>query len=242
MRNYITFAGKSLKDYGVYISGSGTFKSPERDTTKISIPGRNGDLTLDNGRYKNVPVEYPAFVVKKFGENVAGLREYLLSLFGYQRLEDTYNTDEYRMAKYSGGFSPKALDDLTAGEFKLTFDCMPQRFLKDGENYISVSNGSVLLNPTRMTAKPLIKMTTGSSVTASAPASLSVGGIQVLCTRPTTVIFLDCDLQEAYNDFYTNMNDKITLVHGVFPTLPAGESGIYIANCTVEIMPRWWRI
>lgn len=242
MRHYLIFDGKSTLDFNAQISGAGTFNAPERDIKSVSVPGRNGDLTMDNGRYKNTTVKYPTYIAQNYSKNAEGLRNYLLSKIGYKRLEDTYHPDEYRMAKYIGPFNGGATKGMHAGSFELAFDCMPQRFLKDGENYISVSNGSVLLNPTRMTAKPLIKMTTGSSVTASAPASLSVGGIQILCTRPTTVIFLDCDLQEAYNGFYTNMNDNITLVHGVFPTLPAGESGISLANCTAEIMPRWWRI
>ena len=70
MRNFIIFNGKSFMDYGVYISGDGTFNAPERDTTKIEIPGRNGTLTVDKGRYKNLPVKYPAFIVHDFNANI----------------------------------------------------------------------------------------------------------------------------------------------------------------------------
>lgn len=237
MRNWINFNGIDLKDYGVYISGNGTFNAPERDVTSVTIPGRNGELTIDNGRYKNITIKYPAFIVKEFAENIGALREYLLGCIGYQRLEDTYNPDEYRMARYSGGFTAKPVDELIAGNFDLSFNCMPQRYLKSGEEYVSVSNGGAILNPTSMTAKPLIKLTTESSY-----GYLTIGGIQVVSTKRNATMYIDCELQEAYTGDYVNANNYLTLTHGEFPTLPAGESGIALSNCTVEIMPRWWRL
>ena len=52
--NYLTYGGRSTKEFNVWISGTGTFNAPERDYTKEEIIGRNGDLTFDNGRYKNI--------------------------------------------------------------------------------------------------------------------------------------------------------------------------------------------
>ena len=46
--NYITYSGKSSADYGVWVSGGGTFDAPSRDVQTVSVPGRNGDLTFDN--------------------------------------------------------------------------------------------------------------------------------------------------------------------------------------------------
>ena len=53
MINYFTFDGKTSTDFGMYISGSGTYNAPERDVTTYNIPGRNGDLIVDNGRFLN---------------------------------------------------------------------------------------------------------------------------------------------------------------------------------------------
>lgn len=238
MRNYIVFAGKSLKDFGVYISGPGIFDAPERDTKSVAIPGRNGELTLDNGRYKNQKGKFPAFIVKKLAKNAEGLRNYVLGLSGFQRFEDTYNPDEYRMAKYSGGFKFNPLDELKEAKFDLNFEFYPQRFLKIGEEYISLANGSSILNPTLMTAKPLIKMTT----TSEGAHKFTLGDIEVACTKNSSVIFIDCEQEEAWDDSLVNMNSYITLTHGVFPYLPAGETGLTTTNCTIEIMPRWWRL
>ena len=64
MIGYIVYGGKCSKDYGLYVSGSGTFNAPERDVDLVEVPGKNGTLVLDNGRFKNIPVTYPALSSK----------------------------------------------------------------------------------------------------------------------------------------------------------------------------------
>ena len=46
MINYLIFDGRSSRDYGLYISGSGAFNAPERDVERVEIAGRSGDLIL----------------------------------------------------------------------------------------------------------------------------------------------------------------------------------------------------
>ena len=58
----------------IYISGSGTFNAPEMDITTVEIPGRNGDLTISNNRFRNITVEYPAFIRKQFRHNAAAAK------------------------------------------------------------------------------------------------------------------------------------------------------------------------
>ena len=89
IKNWITFGGTDCRTYKVYISGNGTFNSPERDGANVSIPGRNGDIFLDNERYKNIDVKYPAFIAENFSTNMQNFRNAILSKVGYQRLEDT---------------------------------------------------------------------------------------------------------------------------------------------------------
>lgn len=98
MIHYLTFAGKSSRDFGVFISGAKTFGSGTRDFEQISIPGRNGDLLFDNGRFKNVKVSYEAYIVRDFNTNYNAFNSWLMSQKGYARLEDTYQPDFYRLA------------------------------------------------------------------------------------------------------------------------------------------------
>lgn len=234
MRNYIVYNGKSFLDFGVFISGTGTYDAPERDQTKIEIAGRNGDLTIDNGRYKNIEIKYPAFVISNFSENIEALRNFLLTQKGYVRLEDTYHPDEFRLGKISGGFTTKPVAQLIAGEFDLVFDCYPQRFLKSGEAAIEYTAAATIINKYLTEAKPLIR--------AYGTGSFSIGGVAVQITSADAYTDIDCDLQEAYKDtLATNCNANIVLTNGVFPTLKAGNNAITLTGITkLEITPRWW--
>ena len=156
-----TFNGENSRDYGVYITGEGVFNAPERNIEMVEIPGRNGSYALDKGNFNNIEVTYPAGIFADtetdFAEAVSELRNFLCSQKGYVRLEDDYNQDEYRLAIYKSGLDVSH-DMLIAGEFDITFDCQPQRYLKSGESAVSVTSGDTITNPTRFEAKPQLQV------------------------------------------------------------------------------------
>ena len=153
------FDGTDSRDFGVYITGSGVYDAPEREVEMISIPNRNGAFALDKGRFENIEVTYPAGIYadteSDFAEAISDLRNFLCSKRGYCRLTDEYNPNEYRMAIYKSGLEVEpAL--LKAGEFEITFECMPQRYLNTGDDEITVTNGQTITNPTLFDAGPLL--------------------------------------------------------------------------------------
>lgn len=234
MKNFIIFNNKSLRDFGVYISGLNTYNAPSRDAESVSVPGRNGNLTLDNGRYNNISVTYPAFICNNYDARVEGLRNFLLSQSGYKRLEDTYHPDEYRLARWAGEFTAETLDALIAGKFDMTFDCYPQRFLKEGEKQIELlANGSIN-NPYLQTALPLIR--------AYGTGSFSINGIAVSISSALTYTDIDCDLQECYKDsLSTNRNAYVTLTNGEFPKLSPGTNSVVLSGISkIIVTPRFW--
>lgn len=233
IKNWITFGSVDCRTYKVYISGNGTFNSPERDVTKVSIPGRNGDIILDNERYKNIDLKYPAFIAASFSTNMQNFRNAMISKVGYQRLEDTYHPDEFRLARYKGGLDVKPLKSLKAGEFNITFDCKPQRFLKSGETGVNFTTDGTINNPTLMTAKPLIRVTGNGT--------FAIQGTVITVANNQTYIDIDCETMEAYCGS-TNMNANITLMSGKFPELVSGSNAVAIGSgiTQVTITPRWW--
>lgn len=142
MRNYLTIAGTDSRDFGVYISGQGTFSAPEKAYEFYSVPGRNGAILGNDNRLENIEVSYNCFIYSNFKQNIADFRTFLLSLNGYQRLTDSYHPDEYRMAVYTGPFEPEVTEKNDAGSFVLTFNCKPQRYLYSGETVYSFVQGS----------------------------------------------------------------------------------------------------
>lgn len=234
MINTIVLNGKMLSDFGVFISGSGVFNAPERDVEIIEVPGRNGTLTRDNGRYKNISLTYPAFIYEDFKDKVQALRNYLNSQKGYVRLEDSYHPNEFRLARVSGEFNADPVEELYGGKFELTFDCYPQRFLKSGEQIIEITANGSIDNVQYTTAKPLIR--------AYGTGSFSIGGVAVQITTASTYTDIDCDLQECYKDtLATNCNENVVLTNGKFPELVPGTNAITLSGITMlEITPRWW--
>lgn len=143
MRNYFIYNGVDSRDYGVYISGQGTFNAPQKAYQFYNIPGRNGALIGYDKRFENVNITYQAFIYKDFEKNLANFRSFLLSVNGYARLEDSYHPDEFRAAAYVGPFDPEVTSKNDAGSFTITFNCKPQRYLKSGETQYTWGAGTL---------------------------------------------------------------------------------------------------
>ena len=177
----LNFDGQSSGTYGVYITGEAVYNAPERAVEMIEIPGRNGAFALDEGRFENIEVSYPAGIFADneadFAEAISDFRNYLCSRSGYCRLTDDYNSDEYRLAVYKSGLevSPSL---LRAGEFTITFECKPQRFLTSGEAAIPVLSGDTVTNPTLFPSNPLLTVD-GSGTIALNGKEISIYGTYI---------------------------------------------------------------
>lgn len=235
MRQYLIIDGHDSRDYGVYISGQGTFGSPAREYELIDIPGRNGALIGQERRFETAAVTYPAFIVRNFKDNITAFRSLIASRNGYFRLEDTYHPDEYRLAIYRGGLEPDVLDNNKAGRFDVTFECKPQRFLKTGEDVVTLTATGTINNPTDFDARPLLRVY-GAGV-------LGIGSQSITISAADVYTDIDCDIMEAYKGT-TSRNAYITLSGNDFPTFAPGTNNISLGSgiSRVEITPRWWRI
>lgn len=256
---YFEFGSVSSKDYDVWISGENTFAVPERDVTVVEVPGRNGTLTLDNGRWKNVKVTYPCYMSETF---LSGFDAFKNALLGVRRvttqdgivLWDTYHPDVDRIARLSGVSRPTPGPYNKSAQFELTFDCWPQQFLR-GIGFTPYSSGSEITPPEGINAAvcvayPIIHLTFTS---ASATASLRINGIDITVESPTTrSVYINCFTQRAYYYYGGNPNmpvyvdDLITLDDGVFPCIDTNVATVSYTvtagSLTVELNPRWWRL
>ena len=235
MINFLTFAGKNCRDFGVIISGAKSFGTAERDVEQISIPGRDGDLFYDNGRFKNVTIAYDAYISRNFIENYNGFNAWLLSHGGYCRLEDSYQPEIFRMARFTAGLQSEPVIRLGVVAFSIVFNCKPQKFLKSGEAPMALTAAGKVYNPTRFPAKPLVRCYgSGGTVT--------INGTPVTVTGCSAYADIDCELMEVYEGA-TSRNGTTTLVNGAFPELDPGENAVSFTGWNrVEIIPRWWTI
>ena len=134
----IMFNGASSKDYGIEVEHPPKYNYPERDYTIVHVPGRNGDLVLDSESYQNVERVYELAIGEYHGDFTVlanRLSTWLHSARTYARLEDSYEPEYYRMALYQEGTSIENFFHQ-GGRVEVTFNCKPQRFLKEGEKAV----------------------------------------------------------------------------------------------------------
>ena len=231
----IIFNNKSSADCRIQVAHPPGYAYPERDYTITHIPGRNGDIIQDNGCYKNVERTYEvSFDVpnEDFATYANAVSAWLHSTTGYARLEDSYEPNYYRMAVYQ---ESNIFENLynQAGTATIVFECKPQRFLKTGDNTITIQNSLAIVNPTGFEAYPLFKVTGTSGV-------LTVNGNSIAISSIEDFVMLDCELQDAYKE---NINKNRT-ISGTFPVLNPGSNTIRWTGSisSVTMKPRWWTI
>lgn len=234
MSNKFYYDGHCCDEFDIICSNGGTYDAPERDVTVIEIPGRNGELTIDNGRWRNANVTFQCYVRKRFAEKAPQIRAWLHRSPGYRRLEDDAHPLEYRMARFVNAIKFEPMYTDKEAELEITFSCQPQRWLKSGEDPVELTAAGALINPTGFDALPII------TVTGSGAATLTVGDYTVTISDIDGSITLDSHIQRSYSGS-TARDGAVT---GIYPILSAGSNAIsWTGSVTkVTIIPRWWTI
>lgn len=230
------FGDYRLNDFCDYIFLRNTESSPKRVYEEIEVPGRNGKLLLDSKYYQNVPREYTVVIASG---DVEGRRDLFInvvqSMVGYRRLYDADRPDVYTMAKVMPITSMKYPKNRRKLKFVLTFDRVPQWFVIDGEQPITLDNPDSVYNPTLFQSQPLIRIYGNGTLTI---------GTQTVTVTGNTNAYVDVD-SEIMNCFYgtTNLNSKVALSGHEFPVLEPGNNSItYTGITAAEIVPRWWTL
>lgn len=241
-RGYFIYGGERSIDYGLYVSGGATYNAPERDYSIESIPGRNGDWIRDNGRFKNIKVSYKVFLTSElvpFSERARAARNFLLRFTGYQRLEDTWNPDVYRIGVFDSSLDFVMNQLCRVGEAELTFNCKPQRFLKSGEiKEIITAHSAHIFNPTPFIAYPDIRLYQSSG------GSITIGSTMTVSAFTQDYMDISTDLQFARCGDEL-LNSKITPSHiGDYFHLKPGDNIITTHNgvSKLELKGNWWEV
>lgn len=235
------FNEHSTEDFGLVIQTPPVYSYPERDVTNTHVPGRNGDVVIDNKSYKNVERSYT--IGMKFGRgssyylNFEAILDWLHSARGsYVRLEDSYDNDVYRLACFqSGGNFENYFNQAGAAQIK--FNCKPQRYLKIGETKTIYT--TPIINPSNYVALPEITiknidtdtfgllMMTVLDKDGKATSSISFTGYVGELT-------INSEDQTVYD---SNDDDKYSVVSlngKSFPTLGAGATSLEFKKYDIE--------
>lgn len=230
--SYLSFDLYDLEDFGLIISRESTFDAVERDVTIIGIPGRDGDLIQDNGRFFNQKLEYP-FSVKDMSV-MHDLRSYLLARSTkYYRLYDSADPEHFRLARFMKMDKVSTTQYNRHGKSKITLDAKPQRYLLSGDGFVRVTN--TIYNPSDFESKPVIR------VTGTGNVKISINSQVVTITGLTGSVDIDSELQDCYSGT-TNKNGNVAFGGAGYPLLKPGSNSFSVVQGTavIEVKGRWY--
>lgn len=223
------FNDHSSDEFGIYISEKDIHSAPARDQSFISVPGRSGDVVIDNGRYENVNVSYTCSC-KNLTDNMVNIKSWLCRP-GYCVLQDDYDPRLFRYACYSSNIK---VDELinTVGKFTVNFNCKPFRYYIFGLLSQTITSAKTLNNPYEFESLPYIK------VYGSGSGTLHINSRSYAFSSIPTYLEVDSELMSCYKGT-TLHNDKIQFTE--FPYLEPGDNDIsWTGGITkVTVTPRW---
>lgn len=266
----ITFNGKSSNSFGIIVERYPSPNRPARRGTVLQIPGRNGNLVIEDGTYENAMLKFDVYLSAEpanLYDRAAAVADWLLGSSGYQRLTTEYEPDIFRLARFAGPLDIEAILN-SHGRATLEFDCYPQRFESLGHvysDYGSLSSGSATITNTGiMIAKPMIKVTGKGNVVLDFASAATGNTTEVdfaFSSSQIETIILDCDLHDAYYEDGSNANAAVSFsdaeaslpesadyFYPTFPELTPGSNTVSLSALStgtlsgLKIMPRWWSL
>ena len=233
MTSFFTWGGETSSSKGLTIESCPRFGAGQRIVSKTTIPGKSGALVFDTGAFSNYTQSYEIWFRDKKSGMISAAKDiatWLLSPLGYQKLEDSYDPDVFRMAVFTG---PIEVENwmLTYGRATIEFDCMPQRWLKSGQTPITILSGQSILNQWQK-AKPLLIV--------SGNGTLEINDSVIQISGTSGQYFIDCETENAYQNGIS-LNANLTVENNLFPVLRNGETQISFTGIdSLQIVPRWW--
>ena len=233
----VIFNGISSQDLHIQVQTEPDYDFPEKDYEVTHVPGRNGDIVIDQGSWQNVSRKYNLAMDAgkiSYTEVASKLVQWLHSASGYARLEDSYEPDFYRMAMYKDSGSISNIYNK-AGQIEVEFTCKPQRYFKSGEVADIFTTSTEYRNPTDFPAKPLIK------IHGSGSGTVGIGTYTVTINDILDGMIVDSEQQDTYKD-QTNCNSLVSIAE--YPKLISGNNAISFSGgvTSIEIIPRWWTL
>ena len=206
----IRFDEKNSTDFFVTVEKLPVSAHGGKRGDPYTIAGRNGTEYREDGTLSNYTQPYKVWLGGRRSHRNArqlsrAVASWLLSSREYCRLEDTYDPDYYRLARYAGPLNIEH-ELWTFGRATLEFDCKPEYYLKSGEQAVTLfenvdlvhdSHGvsATIHNPTAFDAAPLIRFTGTGSFVITKPAQHAADAMQIGVTLDNDnaqTIEIDC--------------------------------------------------
>ncbi len=262
----ILFNGRSCKDFCMTVESRPPAAFPVRRGEVYEIEGSNGSHVQENGTFSNYVQPYKVWLGGRSAPLGAralsrGIAAWLLGSSGYCRLEDSYEPEHFRLARFAGPLNVEQLLQ-NFGRCTLEFDVRPERYLKDGENAVTLlenvnlSNQSQVLaaqatvkNLTGFPAKPIFRITGTGNVGFSCEPENVGDDMMIIALNLGSggTVSIDC------KSYQINCAPELVSFGTAYPVLATLQAGDNVVAATygltnpgtitkLEMIPRWWTL
>ena len=126
-RMYFGFNGKTSEEFGILVEDHDFWKLPKKRLEFVQVPGRTGDLIIDDGSRENFTVTFQCHVEVDSEDKaslLAELNEWLNSPTGYSELSIFINDEHIKdlNAIFVGEIALPNTDYFYS-DFELEFNC-----------------------------------------------------------------------------------------------------------------------
>ena len=224
---WFIFKGKDSRDFGILISSVPEKVRAERRTEQVTIPGRNGELTMDEGTYA------PYVISVECGTRGSDrLDEIVAWLDGAGDLILCTEPDKVFRASIYNKISVADMIYLY-NSFLLQFRVQPFKYSTNPANdFVELTAPTAIRNSGTVYSEPLI------TVYGSGDITLTINGADFPLYGVEDSITIDSEMMEVFKG-NTNQNGKYGGTE--FPRFEVGKNDIGWTGKVnkIKIQPRW---
>ena len=254
MIDWFIWNGEYCTDYGMHALTQPTITVPKERVTYTDIPGRGGSLTTLQGSniYDDLTLSCSCVIDDPFPMEGAETIDLIARIAGWLKGSGTVT-----FANRDNGFYFARIDNqipfskIVRGNphlsFNVQFRCKPYFYLFDGQDPITFTTSTIVLdNPGNIQSEPLIR------IEGSGECTIMFGDEETMLINlgdnDLTYLILDCEAKVAYTGLQGDPLDPYqirgTRVTGEWFTLGTGRSIFSVTSTSgsitsVTIVPRW---
>lgn len=236
--NQFTYNGvKSFDDMSMIIKARPTVTTTRRRITPTSVPGRTGDILIDDEGFENYDRTYSVAIIadnEPLEVIINKIKRWLFANVNYCKLEDTYDSRYFYKAFVNNAVEIMPITHNLA-EAEITFNCKAYKYAKDGLQSTALTAAGVIVNHEAFTALPIIQLFGSGEVT------LYINNRSYYIKSCTDGMILNSEIGQAYSsDETTLLNNNIKFTD--FPVLDIGHNNIsWTGDITKLIITPNWR-
>ena len=244
----VTFAGVNCTTLGLYPVRRPAMPTPARRATKVTIPGRDGDLYVEDGAIEDIQIQITFdfhTASNEWGNTFRALKAWAASrtAWNYTKIVALRFSDDpeyfYSVKRTVVNTTERVARQI--GQATVTFICDGWSYLYSGSYQVPISGTTVTLtNPTSETAYPVILMVAPNATTFT--VTRPDGSTQTFTfTGSPYATVIDAGRQAIYHNANgDSILNRTTGDFGAFALLPGTTTiSLDVAPTSLVVYPLW---